>query len=232
MEETNAVCTPLLESIQGEYREKFAAFYTLLVDCNQKYNLTSVVEERDVLYKHFLDSVMGERFFPARASVAEVGSGAGFPSIPLKIVRDDLSFTLFESVGKKCDFLRAATKELRFSDMEVQKLRAEDAARGEFREKFDVCCARAVARLNTLAEYCLPLVNTGGRFIAYKGSAEEEVEEAKNAIAILGGEIEERFSFSLPEGYGERTIVVIKKKKPTPAKYPRGRGKERSDPIL
>ncbi len=232
MKEIGADCARLLSLIGGEYGEKFAAFRELLLACNEKFNLTSVVEEREILYKHFLDSAMGERFFPVNSTVAEVGSGAGFPSVPLKILRGDLSFTLFESVGKKCEFLETAVKELGLSGMSVQKLRAEDAARGEFREKFDVCCARAVARMNTLAEYCLPLVRTGGRMIAYKGNAEAELAEAERAIALLGGEVEECAIFSLPEGCGERTIVVIRKKRPTPAKYPRGRGKERSAPLI
>ncbi len=225
-------CERLLSLIEGQYGEKFAAFRALLLSYNEKFNLTSVVEEKEMRYKHFLDCVAGEAFFPENSTVAEVGSGAGFPSVPLKIVREDLSFTLFESVGKKCEFLKEAVRELELCGTEVRKMRAEDAARGEFREKFDVCCARAVARMNTLAEYCLPLVRPGGRFIAYKGDAEEELKEAKRAISLLGGEIEEIFCFSLPEGYGKRTIAVVRKVKNTPEKYPRGRGKERSAPIV
>ena len=221
------------EMIEGGFAETFARFRTLLLDYNQRCNLTSVTDEREILYKHFLDSVAGENLFPHGARVAEVGSGAGFPSIPLKIVRDDLSFTLFESIGKKCDFLSFAIRELNFSGMEVRNLRAEDGGREEkYRERYDVCCARAVARLNTLAEYCLPLVKVGGRFIAYKGPAEEEVKEAERAIETLGGKLKETVKFSLPENAGERTLVVIEKIRKTPQKYPRGRGKERSAPIV
>lgn len=221
-----------LSLITGEKGKKFDAFRALLLEYNQKYNLTSVVEEEEMRYKHFLDSAMGEQFFPRGAFVVEVGSGAGFPSIPLKLLREDLHFTLLESVGKKCDFLRQAIGELSLSQMQVLKLRAEEGGRGQLREQADVCCARAVARLNTLAEYCLPLVKVGGRFIAYKGELEEELQEARHAISLLGGEIEEEAHFSLPAGYGKRTILVVRKRAKTPEKYPRGRGKERSDPLL
>lgn len=223
----------LLCAITGEKREKFERFRALLLSYNRKFNLTSLTEEKEILYKHFLDSAAGERFFPQGAAVAEVGSGAGFPSIPLKILREDLSFTLFESTAKKCEFLETAIAELGLGGMEARCMRAEDAAaRKEFRERFDVCCARAVARCNTLAEYCLPLVAKGGSWVAYKGgNAEEELAEAERAIFLLGGGKCETYRFSLPEGYGERTLAVVKKIKETPEKYPRGRGKERSDPL-
>lgn len=232
MEEIGAQLQAQEEKIGGEYAERFAKFRDLIVEYNRKFNLTAVLGEREMKIKHFLDSLAGERFFPHGANVAEVGSGAGFPSIPLKIVRDDLSFTLFESVGKKCSFLKTVKEELSLGRFEVENLRAEDAARGKYREAFDVCCARAVARMNTLAEYCLPLVKVGGVFIAYKGEAEEELREAGRAIALLGGKIENVCRFSLPEGYGERTIAVCRKISGTPEKYPRGRGRERSDPIV
>lgn len=219
--------------ITEAYREKFERFRSLLLEYNARFNLTSLTEEREVLYKHFYDSVAGEQFFPMNANVCEVGSGAGFPSVPLKIVRGDLKFTCIESTGKKCDFLNIAARELGFSDFSVLKLRAEEAGGSpEYRERFDVSCARAVARLNTLVEYCLPLVKVGGRFIAYKGDAEEEITEAEKAVKLLGGRVERVVKFSLPEGFGERTLVIIHKEKPTPAKYPRGRGKERSQPIV
>ncbi len=222
-----------LQIITGEKREKFELFRNLLLEYNQKYNLTAILEEKEVLYKHFLDSVAGEQFFPQSASVAEVGSGAGFPSIPLKIYRDDLRFTLIESTGKKCDFLRTAVEKLNLTNVTVLNVRAEDAGKNPaLREQFDCCCARAVARLNTLAEYCMPLVKTGGRWIAYKGRAEEELSEGKKAISVLGGREAQAFSYSLGEEMGERTVVVVEKASSTPPKYPRGNGKERSKPIV
>lgn len=216
---------------EGETGEKFSAFYDLLLKYNAMFNLTRITGEEDCRVKHFFDSLAGEKYFPHGAAVAEIGSGGGFPSVPLMIVRPDLRFTLIESVGKKCSFLREAVKELGLNANVVQA-RAEDLARQEdFREKFGVCCARAVARLNTLAEYCAPFVKKGGLFIAYKGRAEEEIEEAERAFGVLGIKLSSAEKYSLPEGEGERTLVVAEKIKPTPPAYPRGRGKERSSPL-
>lgn len=233
MKDMAAYLSETAEKIKGEFSQKFALFSGLLAQYNAQFNLTAVTAEKDVFYKHFLDSAAGEFLFPRGAAVAEVGSGAGFPSVPLKILREDLAFTLIESVGKKCGFLEIVKRELGFSAFEVQKLRAEEAGRSErFREKFDVCCARAVAPLNTLAEYCMPLVRQGGIFLAYKGEAEEERKQAEHALSLLGGKVEAALGFALPEGYGKRTLIVVRKEKKTPAGYPRGRGKERSEPIL
>lgn len=213
-------------------REQFDAFYKLLLSYNERYNLTAILEEREVYYKHFVDSLAGQPLFIKGASVLEVGSGAGFPSVPLMIAREDLKFTLVESTGKKCEFLRAAVDKLGLN-AEVIHTRAEELAKsGAHRENYDVCCARAVARLNTLAEYCMPFVKKGGLFIAYKGEATEELAQAKRALAVLGGGETEVSRYSLPEGFGERTLVCVEKSKETPLQYPRGQGKERSRPIV
>ena len=218
--------------INGEKRELFAAFRALLLEYNEKYNLTTITEEKDMEFKHFLDSAMGEKLFKQGASVAEIGSGAGFPSIVLKILRPDLSFDLFESVGKKCEFLQAVVDNLGFSKMHIYNLRAETCAKdSKFREKYDHATARAVARMNTLSEYCLPFVKVGGTFIAYKSGDQTEIKEAETAYKCLGGKLENVFSYSLPENYGERTLAVVKKIKNTPPKYPRGQGKERKNPL-
>ncbi|MDE7158687.1 MAG: 16S rRNA (guanine(527)-N(7))-methyltransferase RsmG [Clostridiales bacterium] len=215
-----------------QFAEKFALFSDLLLDYNKKYNLTSITEQKDVVYKHFIDSLAGEFLFSQGDNVLEVGSGAGFPSLPLKIVREDLHFTLVESTGKKCEFLKTAVKELGLSHVEVINARAEELAKDEtYREKFDTCCARAVARLNTLSEYCIPFIKVGGKMIAYKGEAQDEVTEAKKAVSLLGGGKAQEFSYSLPEGYGKRTLVCIPKQSSTPSKYPRGNGKERKVPL-
>lgn len=216
---------------EGETGEKFAAFYALLTEYNEKFNLTRIVGEDDCRVKHFYDSLLGEPAFLPGARCAEVGSGGGFPSIPLMIARPDLTFVLIESIGKKCAFLRHAVRELGLR-AEVVNARAEDVGRdAAFRERFDACCARAVARLNTLAEYCLPLVRVGGRFVAYKGDAADELAEAQNAFAVLGGRLLSADRHDLPGGAGARTVVVAEKVRPTPAAYPRGRGKERSKPL-
>lgn len=228
----NSCMTDILRAItEGETGEKFAAFYALLTEYNEKVNLTRIVGEEDCRIKHFYDSLLGEPAFLPGARCAEVGSGGGFPSIPLMIVRPDLAFVLIESVGKKCAFLERAVRELGLS-AEVVNARAEDVARdAAFRERFDVCCARAVARLNTLAEYCAPLVRVGGRFIAYKGEAADELAEAERAFSVLGVRLLSADRHDLPAGFGARTVVVAEKFRPTPAAYPRGRGKERSKPL-
>lgn len=215
----------------GETGEKFSAFYALLCEYNQKFNLTSITGEEECYIKHFYDSLLGEPFFPQGAACLEVGSGGGFPSVPLMIWRPDLSFVLVESVGKKCTFLETAVRTLGLNARVVNGRAEELAKKQEYREKFDVCCARAVARLNTLAEYCVPFVKVGGKFIAYKGNAAEELAEAENAFRVLGVRTERAEKFELPEGMGERTVICAGKVRPTPAAYPRGRGKERSKPL-
>ncbi len=220
------------EVLCGADMEKLNAFRVLLLEYNQRYNLTAITEEKDVTYKHFLDSAAGIDLFPKNARVAEIGSGAGFPSMVLKLLREDLSFDLFESVGKKCAFLQTVVEKFDLKGVHIYNLRAEDAAKQEkFREKYDIVTARAVARMNTLSEYCLPFVKVGGEFIAYKSGEKEEIEEAKTAYKILGGSLTEVYEYSLPEGYGERVLAVVKKTKPTPNKYPRGQGKERKAPL-
>lgn len=215
-----------------QFSEKFNLFNGILTEFNQKYNLTAISDEKEVYIKHFFDSIQPQKYFPKGAKVVEIGSGGGFPSVPLKIIRDDLSFTLIESTGKKCEYLRHVVDKLGFSGVQVLNIRAEDGGKDKnLREKFDVATARAVARLNTLCEYCLPFVKIGGRFIAYKGDADDEINESLNAIKTLGGEIEKIEKYDLPEGFGKRTVIVIKKVKSTPEKYPRGRGLERKKPL-
>ena len=212
--------------------DKFENFREHLLEYNKKCNLTSITEKKEVYIKHFLDSVMPEKLFPLNSKVIEIGSGGGFPSIPLKIVRPDLDFTLVESTGKKCVYLEETIQKLGLEGVKVLNIRAEDGGRKQnLREKYDIAEARAVASLNTLCEYCMPFVKVGGLFIAYKSDAGEELENAKNAIRTLGGEIEKVYSYSLPEDSGSRTAIVIKKIKSTPEKYPRGRGLERRKPL-
>lgn len=218
--------------INGEYKQGFEEFKSLLVDNNKKFNLTAICDDEGIFIKHFLDSVVGESFFKDGALVAEIGSGGGFPSLPLKLIRDDLKFVLIESTGKKCNHLNEAIQKLNLKDMQVFCGRAEDLSKDiKYREKFDCSVARAVARLNTLCEYCLPFVKVGGYFIAYKGDCDEEVLEAEKAIKILGGKLERVEKYLLPDG-DKRALVIIKKVAPTPLKYPRGQGKERKSPIV
>lgn len=217
--------------VDGEFKDRFNTFKQALVDNNKKFNLTAICDDEGIKNKHFIDSVVGENFFKKGASVVEIGSGGGFPSLPLKIVRNDLKFLLVESTGKKCNHLNQMIELLQMKNMQVFCGRAEDCANNlNYRERFDYATARAVARLNTLCEYCLPFVKIGGSFIAYKGDCEEEIEEAKKAIKVLGGKIERVEKYCLPDG-DKRCIIEIKKIAPTPKNYPRGQGKERKAPI-
>ena len=218
--------------IKNEKKEQFDLFFSLLREYNDKYNLTAITEEKEVFYKHFVDSGVGKDLFTPNAKVVEVGSGAGFPSIPLKILRPDLSFILVESVGKKCDFLQVVVDKLGLTNIQICNKRSEDLGKDEkYREKADFVVARAVARMNTLSEYCIPLLKVGGKFIAYKSGDTTEVDEAKNAFKTLGCVLDTVVPYSLPDGYGERNLVIVKKVKPTPNRYPRGQGKERKNPL-
>lgn len=219
-------------SVNGKNREKFELLYSMLIEYNEKYNLTAITDKREVFLKHFLDSVVGEAYFKKGAKVIEVGSGAGFPSIPLKIVRKDLNFTLVESVGKKCEYLNAVVEKFGLKGVEVINSRCEVLGQDKnYRRQYDVVTARAVAKMNTLCEYCLPFLKIGGLFVAYKGNADKELEEAKKAIKVLGGKIKEVEKFTLPNG-DARTLIVIEKVSHTPLKYPRGQGLEKKEPIV
>lgn len=230
--EIRDITTIYQTEILSAHKDELQKFREMLLEYNQKYNLTTILEEQDMYYKHFLDSAAGADLFKKGAKVAEIGSGAGFPSIVLKILRPDLQFDLFESVGKKCEFLKAVVDNFGFTKMNIYNIRAEDAAKDKnFREQYDHATARAVARMNTLTEYCLPFVKVGGSFIAYKSGDVTEIEEAESAYKVLGGKKKAVFGYSLPENYGERVLAVIEKVKPTPTRYPRGQGKERKQPL-
>lgn len=212
--------------------ELFEKYFNLLIEYNQKFNITAITDKKEVYVKHFIDSILVVDKFITKEnlSMIDVGSGGGFPAIPVKIMRDDLSLTLLEATGKKCEFLKTVVKELGLKNVTVINDRAETLAKNEnYREKFDICSARAVARLNTLCEYCMPFVKVDGNFIAYKGDAEEEVTEALNAVKILGGKVEKSYLYELDGA--KRTLVKIKKTKNTDKKYPRGNGKERKNPL-
>ncbi len=208
----------------------FNLYFEKLVSYNEKVNLTAITEKDQVFDKHFLDSILPVDIIPQNARMVDVGTGAGFPSLPLKIVRPDINLTMVDSLNKRINFLNELIVELGIETTNIHA-RAEDFALNN-REKFDVAVARAVARLNTLLEYLLPLVKVGGMVLAYKGSsAEEEIEEAKNAISILGGKVKQILHFDLPNNQGERNIIVVEKIKSTPKQYPRGKNLPKLNPI-
>lgn len=204
---------------------QFRRYYELLVEWNERFNLTRITNEDEAAVKHMLDSLSALRLsgWDEWRSLADVGSGAGFPGIPLKIVRPALEVTLIEATAKKVGFLTAVVKELGLEGVDTVHGRGEECGRRSgFRERFDVVTARAVAKLNALVEYCLPLTAVGGRFIAFKGpEGAEEAENAGRACAVLGGAMPRLDSFELPEESGRRTLVVVEKVRRTPAGYPR-----------
>ncbi len=211
--------------------EQFEIYMSSLIECNKLYNLTAITEPNDVAVKHFLDSVQGEKFIPWGASVVDVGSGAGFPALPLKLIRQDISITMMDSVGKKVDFLTQMIAKLGLSGATAIHMRAEEAARGAMRESFDVAIYRAVGGLNGLLEYTTPLIKVGGVFVAYKGAnAAEELEQAKYAIPKLSMKLEDTMEFKLAEQY-ERTIYSFKKVAKTQEKYPRQYNKIKTKPL-
>ncbi|MCD8006538.1 MAG: 16S rRNA (guanine(527)-N(7))-methyltransferase RsmG [Oscillospiraceae bacterium] len=200
----------------------FSTYADMLVERNKVMNLTSVTDSEGIIIKHFADSCLPLTMVdvPRGAKLIDVGAGAGFPSIPMKIVRDDLSLTLLDSLNKRVNFLREVSAALNL-DATCIHSRAEDGARTYLRESFDIATARAVARLSVLSEYCLPYVKPGGRFIALKGSdCKDEIADAREIIAKLGGEISQITEYCLPNG-DRRTVVVVEKVGKTPGVYPR-----------
>lgn len=207
----------------------FNNYYYDLIEKNKVMNLTAITEKNEVYTKHFLDSVLPLKNIKDNSKLLDVGSGAGFPGIPLKILNDTLDITLLDSLNKRVNFLNEEIEKLGLSNIKAVHGRAEDYINVS-RETFDYVVSRAVARLNTLLEYCLPYVKLGGYFIAYKSmDTDEEINESKNALNILGGKIEKVDKINL-EG-NERTLIYIKKVKNTPNKYPRGQNKPKNQPL-
>ncbi len=208
--------------------EQFQKYFELLAEWNEKMNLTAITDESGVALKHFADSLSLLNFvdIPQNSSLADVGTGAGFPGVVLKIARPDIKLTLIDSLNKRLVFLGEVCAQLGI-EAELIHSRAEDGARDKkLRESFDFAASRAVARMNVLSEYCLPYVKVGGAFCAMKGAqANEEFKESLNAINTLGGKLENKYFFELPENGGERAIAVVRKVKNTPQKYPRQSGK-------
>lgn len=208
--------------------EQFQKYFELLAEWNEKMNLTAITDESGVALKHFADSLSLLNFvdIPQNSTLADVGTGAGFPGVVLKIARPDIKLTLIDSLNKRLVFLGEVCAQLGIEAKLIHS-RAEDGARDEkLRESFDFAVSRAVARMNVLSEYCLPYVKVGGAFCAMKGAqANEEFKESLNAINTLGGKLEKKYFFELPENGGERAIAVVRKVKNTPQKYPRQSGK-------
>ena len=223
--------------LTAEMEEQFLLYYNMLIEWNSFMNLTAITDFDEVLKKHFTDSVSLIRAIPdlgeKRFKVIDVGTGAGFPGIPLKIVFPNISVVLLDSLNKRVNFLNEVISKLQLTDITAMHGRAEDFAQNkEYRESFDLCVSRAVANLAPLSEYCLPFVKKNGRFISYKSEkVSEEFEVSGKAISVLGGEYENQVTFELPDSDIYRNLFIIKKKSATPGKYPRKAGLPSKEPI-
>lgn len=221
--------------LQNNQREQFEEYYKELVSWNETMNLTGITEREQVYLKHFYDSISLAFFIPAASvhSVIDVGSGAGFPSIPLKIMFPYLQVTIVDSLNKRIGFLNHLIKHLRLNQVQCIHGRAEDVARHqEYRDQFDLATARAVARLNVLTELCLPFVKKGGLFVAMKGAdPSDEVTEARFSIKELDAELEQVVAFELPVEHSDRHLIIIRKLQATSMKYPRKAGTPLRNPL-
>ena len=214
-------------------QEQFENYKDLLLEWNEKINLTAITEEDDIILKHFIDSMTILKHVDEKSSIVDVGTGAGFPGIPVKIANPSINVTLVDSLNKRLIFLEEVIKNLNLEKIKTVHSRAEEFGQNNiYREKFDIATSRAVANLSVLVEYLLPLVKVGGKCICMKGSdIEEELQNSKDAIKTLGGQIEKIEEFTLPESDIKRNIIVIKKIKKTPNKYPRKPGVPSKDPL-
>ena len=218
-------------------KKQFQLYFEDLIETKMHVNLTRITEEKDVYLKHFYDSItplfeFGD-VFKENMTLCDVGAGAGFPSIPIKIIMPSLKITIVDSLAKRLTFLKGLVEKLGLSDVELVHGRAEDVGQNsKYREKFDLVTARAVANMTVLSEYCLPLVKKDGYFIALKGpKAEDELKTGQKALSVLGGKLIKDKELTLPNSDEERTLVLIKKIKNTPKKYPRQAGTPRKKPI-
>lgn len=241
----NYDCTFFVENLKEfqidlteEQINQFIEYYEILVEWNSFMNLTAITEFNEVMKKHFVDSLSLVKALPEISekeyTLIDVGTGAGFPGVPLKIVFPNLKILLLDSLNKRVSFLNEVINKLKLENVEAVHGRAEDYARNkEFRESFDVCVSRAVANLSTLSEYCIPFIKKDGYFVSYKSEKiSEELDNAYKAIEILGGNYERQVEFYLPDSDIYRNLAVIKKVKATPSKYPRKAGLPSKEPIL
>lgn len=220
--------------IDNKKEEQFYKYMELLLEWNEKINLTAITEPNDIILKHFIDSITINKYIEQSNSIMDIGTGAGFPGIPLKIMNQNKKITLVDSLNKRINFLNEVCKEISLENIQCIHARAEELANDlKYRENFETVVSRAVARLNVLIEYMLLFVKKGGLCICMKGpNIDGELEEAKNAIKVLGGKIKSVESFFLPDSDIERNVIIIEKVTETPKKYPRKAGLPSKQPII
>lgn len=219
-------------NITEEQIQKFYNYMQLLLEWNEKINLTAITEPSEVVLKHFVDSLTIEKYINNNEKVIDVGTGAGFPGIPLSIIKENQDITLLDSLNKRIIFLNDVIEKIELKRIKTIHSRVEEFGKNKNqRESYDIATSRAVAPLNVLVEYLLPLVKVGGKCICMKGSNVEEIDNSKKAIEILGGKIEKIEKINLPETDMERNIIIIKKVKETPNKYPRKAGIPSKEPL-
>ena len=234
------ICNKINIEISDDQINCFEKYYELLIEKNKVMNLTAITDKEDVIVKHFIDSIALIPYLLDKGininnklKIIDIGTGAGFPGLPLKIMMPDVKFTLLDSLNKRVSFLNEVIDELKLKDIKALHGRAEDyASDNKYREKYDICVSRAVANLSTLSEYCIPFVKEDGYFISYKaGESEEEINNSKNAIKILGGKINKVEEFVLPGTDASRVFVFIRKQELTDKKYPRKAGVPAKKPL-
>lgn len=220
-------------NIDEKTGESFYKYTKLLLEWNEKINLTAIVEPKEIILKHFIDSLTIIKYIEPNKSVIDIGTGAGFPGIPVKIMREDLDITLLDSLNKRIHFLNEVIQKLELKNITAIHARIEEFAKNkQYREAFDVATSRAVANLTTLSEYMLPMVDLKGMAICMKGSEiHEEVSKSKNSIKLLGGKIDKIEEFTLPKSDNGRNLILIKKERQTPGKYPRKPGIPSKEPL-
>ena len=220
--------------LSEEQVEKFYRYMNLLIEWNEKINLTAIVKPEEIILKHFVDCLTVEKYIEKNSKVIDVGTGAGFPGIPLKIIREDLEITLVDSLNKRLVFLNEIIINLNLNKIHIIHSRAEELGKDKnYREKFDVATSRAVANLSTLSEYLIPFVKIGGKCIVMKSAdIDKEIEKAKKAIKILGGKIVSKDIFNLPKSNLGRSVIMIQKIGNTPKNFPRKPGTPAKEPIL
>lgn len=218
-----------------EQLNKFGIYKELLKEWNEKINITTITDDIEIDQKHFLDSLtpLKTNLFNGSKKIIDIGTGGGFPGVPLKIANEDLKVDLLDSLNKRIVFLNEVINQLGLNNIRAIHGRAEELSiKEDYREAYDICISRAVASLNTLSEYCIPFVKVGGYFISMKGPEfEEELTSGSNAIKILGGKVVDTKVFTIPQSDINHSIIIIEKIKHTPTKYPRGGGKPRKNPL-